>query len=178
MIAERHFSNLKEIPSACITLSHDVRKMCEQNKCGQYGKNWTCPPAVQSIDAFRREMASYDTCLILYQVYSLKSSFDWKGMMAGSADFNDRLLAMKKELETRFPRVKFMMLGAGGCRLCDPCAYVAGEPCRNPDDAMISMEACGMDVMRLMKDNDLKYYNGKNTVTFIGAILYQASAVQ
>ena len=56
--------------------------------------------------------------------------------------------------------------------MCNPCAYVNGEPCRNPDDAIIAVEACGIDVMGLMKDHGLKYYNGKNTVTFIGGILY------
>jgi predicted metal-binding protein len=65
--------------------------MCEQNKCGQYGKNWTCPPAVQSVDAFRREMASYDTGLILCQVYSLKSIPEfhcapWRGSLGQTRD--------------------------------------------------------------------------------------------
>jgi len=37
---------------------------------------------------------------------------------------------------------------------------------------MVSLEACGMEVMALMKDSGLKYYHGKNTVTFIGGLFY------
>jgi predicted metal-binding protein len=171
-IAQPFFSEMKAVPSACITLSTEVRKLCEQNTCGYFGKNWTCPPAVDSIDIFRKKFEAYHTLLIVYRVYSVKSSFDWEGMKNGAIDFKDRLLAMKREMDAASPEAQFHVLGAGGCHLCEPCAYVEGEPCRNPDDAIVSMEACGIDVMRLMKENDLPYYNGKNTVTYIGGILY------
>jgi predicted metal-binding protein len=172
--AERHFSNIKEISSQSITLSSEVRKLCEQNKCGQYNKSWTCPPAVQSLEAFQDQIAPFNALLIVYQVYHLKSNFDWRGMIAGGADFKSRLLALKKEIQALEPSVDILVLGAGGCRLCDPCAYVDGERCRRPDDAIVSLEACGIDVMRLMKDNGLKYNNGKNTVTFIGGIFHHS----
>ena len=171
-IAAHHFSEMKEVPSSGITLSKDVRRMCERNACGYYGKNWTCPPAVDSIEVFRSRFKAFDTLLIIYRVYTVNSSFDWKGMKNGAVDFKNRLLAVKHGIEAASPEAKYLFLGAGGCHLCDPCAYVDGQPCRNPDDAIISLEACGIDVMRLMKDHGLPYYNGKNTVTFIGGILY------
>jgi predicted metal-binding protein len=171
-LAQNHFDHTKEISTADITLDESVRRMCEQNKCGQYGKNWTCPPAVQSVEAFRQEISSYNTFLIVYQVYAVKSSFDWRGMMAGGKDFAGRLHALKKQMDAAGSGIDFRILGAGGCRLCERCAYLDEEPCRFPLDALVSMEACGIDVMALMKDNGLKYYNGKNTVTFIGGILY------
>jgi predicted metal-binding protein len=171
-VVGRHFDNFKEISADRITLSDDVRKLCEQNKCGQYGKNWTCPPAIKSVDEFRKDFASFDTFLIVYKVYCVKSSFDWRGMMAGGTDFKDRLYDLKQEISVALPKLRFLLLGAGGCHLCERCAYMDGEPCRQPEDAMISLEACGIDVMSLMKDNGLKYYHGKNTVTFIGGILY------
>ena len=171
-LVRNHFENAKAISTSRVILSDAVRKMCEQNKCGQYGKNWTCPPAVKSVDEFRQDIAAFDTFLVVYQVYPVKSSFDWRGMMVGGGDFKDRLYALKKEIETSDPDFKFIVLGAGGCSLCERCAYLDGEPCRSPEDAMVSVEACGIDVMALMKDNGLKYYNGKNTVTFIGGLLY------
>lgn len=172
-LAEHHFDHMKAISTAAITLSPEVRKLCEQNKCGNYGKSWTCPPAVQPIAYFQEKIAEFDTFLVLYQVYNVKNSFDWRGMMAGGSDFKDRILALKKEIVSELPDLNFLIMGAGGCHLCDPCTYPTGEPCRNPDDAIVSVEASGIDVMKLMKDNGLKYYNGKNTVTFIGGIFFQ-----
>ena len=170
--AQDLFENSKAIPTAKITLEDSVRKMCEQNTCGQYGKNWTCPPNIKSVDEFRQEISSFDTCLVVYQVYDVKNSFDWRGMMAGAKDFNHRLFKLKKKIDTVHPDLTFKVLGAGGCSVCERCAYLDDEPCRLPDDAIVSMEACGINVMALMKDNGLKYYNGKNTVTYIGGVLF------
>jgi predicted metal-binding protein len=167
-----HFSKMKEVPSSGIILSREVRRMCERNACGYYGKSWTCPPAIDSIEYFRGLFKAFDTLLIVYRVYALKNSFDWKGMKNGIIDFTNRLLAVKHETEEASPEEKCLYLGAGSCHLCDSCAFVDGQPCRNPHDAIISLEACGIDVVRLMKDHGLPYYNGKNTVTFIGGILY------
>jgi hypothetical protein len=47
-----------------------------------------------------------------------------------------------------------------------------GEPCRFPEKAISSVEACGIDVMSLSKSAGVRYNNGKNTVTYIGAVLY------
>ncbi|MCF8026240.1 MAG: DUF2284 domain-containing protein [Desulfobacteraceae bacterium] len=174
-IAQHYFTDMKEISSEEIVFRSEVRKLCEMNTCGNYGKNWTCPPAVEPIDAFRDRFGLFDTLLVVYRVYHVKSSFDWNGMKAGMSDFKDRLLDVKKEMEAADPHFDFIVLGAGACHLCDPCAYVDEEPCRNPEDAIVSLEACGIDVMRLMKDHGMKYYNGKNTVTYVGGILYNKS---
>lgn len=171
MIAENHFSNMKEISVDQITLSEDVIKMCEQNRCGHYGKNWTCPPATRSIDEFRDEISTFDSFIIVSQVYELKGSMDWAGMMSGVSDFRKRLVKAKKEIENSCPGLTFLALAAGSCSLCEPCAYISGEECRRPDEALVSVEACGIDVIRLMRDNGLKYHHGKNTVTFIGGIM-------
>ena len=176
-LIRKHFENVKEISTAKIILSQEVRKMCEQNKCGQYGKNWTCPPAVKSVDEFKADIAAYDTFLIIYQVYDVKSSFDWRGMVAAGDDFKDRLCALKREMEAAHPDLDFLFLGAGGCHLCKRCTYLDDEPCRCPEDAIVSVEAAGMDVMALMKDNGLKYYHGKNTVTFIGGFYMRNPAI-
>ncbi|KJR47546.1 hypothetical protein UF75_2047 [Desulfosporosinus sp. I2] len=34
------------------------------------------------------------------------------------------------------------------------------------------MEACGIDVMALEKTCGMPYYNGKNTVSYVGLILF------
>ena len=101
----------------------------------------------------------------------MKSSFDFKGMMSGAGDFNTRLLVMKEDIGKQCSQLKFKILGAGECSICEKCTYVDGVPCRRPDDALVSLEACGIDVIKLMKDNGLKYNNGKNTVTYIGGIM-------
>lgn len=170
-IIKKHFLRFKEIPGNTITIDDWVRKMCEQNTCGHYNKSWVCPPAVDSLEKIRLKIDQYNTCVIVYEVYDVKNSFDYKGMLSGMVDFRNKLVAMRKD----FPEdMTYMILGAGSCPLCKECGYIVGEKCKRPDDAFLSMEACGIDVVRLMKDNDLKYHHGVNTVTYIGAVIYDA----
>ena len=171
-IVKRHFSNVEQVPTSGIIFSQEVREMCKQNTCGFYNRNWTCPPAVEPLDDLRKKISQFKEALIIYSVYTIQSSFDWHGMKNGAIDFKGRLLALKKDLEAADSDIKFLLLGMGACHLCDSCTYVEGEPCRNPDDAIVSLEACGIDVMRLAKDNDMKYYNGKNTVTYFGGLFF------
>lgn len=168
-IIKKHFPNSKEIPPHSITIDESVRKMCEQNVCGHYDKSWVCPPAVDTLDDIKLKIDAFHACVIVYNVYDVKSSFDHKGMMSGLADFRHRLIGLRKD----FPDNRtYLILGAGHCHLCKECGYITGEKCKRPDDAFVSMEACGIDVVRLMKDNDLKYHHGVNTVTYIGAVFY------
>ena len=171
-MARTFFTDMKEVPSTGITLRKEVRDLCKQNTCGYYGKNWTCPPAVPPLSTFKERFGLFDTFLVVYQVYPTQGSFDWKGMMAGAVLFKKNLQDMKTALEAVSQTNQFLILGMGPCDLCEPCSYVDGEPCRNPEEAIISLEACGIDVMRLMKEHGLNYYNGKNTVTLVGGILY------
>ena len=170
--AGRHFSQIDPVPTEGIVISAEVRGYCQQNSCGKYGRNWACPPAVAPLDHFRKTLADFDTMLILREVYPVKDSFDWNGMMAGAKQFRDKLLALKKEIESFDADFRFLILGAGACHLCEPCNYVYAKPCRHPQDAIVSLEAGGIDVMRLLKDNGLKYYHGKGTVAYVGGLLY------
>ena len=172
-IVSQHFPNHKEIPVDSIQVKDEVRQMCEMNRCGSYNKTWTCPPAIGPLEESVKRFKQFLKLIVLYHVYELTGSFDWRGMQAGGKDFKKRLLTMKKELEGS---ENFLILGAGGCRLCERCTYASGDPCRNPNDAIISLEAYGIDVMSLMRINSMNYNNGPNTMTLIGGVLYEQHA--
>lgn len=171
-IAGRHFSRIKAVSAAVVEIRAEVRKLCAQNACGKYGQNWTCPPALQSLDHYKAQLGAFDRLLILVEIYPVKDSFDWKAMTAAAKQFKDTLQVLKKEIESTDAGFPFLLLGAGACHLCEPCNYVNKKPCRHPDDAIVSLEACGIDVMRLLKQSDMQYYHGKGTVTFVGGLFY------
>lgn len=81
------FDHSKEIPSSSVPFNEEVRNMCEQNMCGNYGKSWTCPPAVASLDQLHLQLSSYNRFMIVDKVYTLEDSFDWEGMVSSMKDF-------------------------------------------------------------------------------------------
>ena len=153
-------------------IDQEVRNLCEQNKCGQYGKNHMCPPAIKGIEEWKQEIQSFQNAVIVTKVYPTKSSFDMKGMLEGATDFGKTLSNLKQDIEEQYLEKRKMILGAGPCLLCEKCTLSDNKPCRFPDKAFPAIEACGVDVMSLSKNAGVRYNNGKNTVTYLGIILY------
>ena len=90
-------------------------------------------------------------------------------MTEGRAEHNctERAIeaALKKQDE------KFEICGAEGCSLCEKCTYPRA-PCRHPDLMHHSMEATGMNVVKLASDAGIHYMNGVNTVTYFSVIFW------
>ena len=71
-------------------ISTDVsfRSLCASNACGNYGKNYMCPPDVGSIEELMQELRTYETALVYQTVGLLEDSYDFEGMMAAGQRMN------------------------------------------------------------------------------------------
>ena len=95
--------------------------------CSSYGKNHCCPPHAPSYDKTRAILDSY-TCGILFRVHHWNAT-----AMAASC-------SRQLYLDGYYKSIAF---SSGMCKLCKSC-----DPngCRQPEKAIPSMEACGIDV--------------------------------
>jgi predicted metal-binding protein len=171
-IVDALFDNTKLVASSKVPFNAEVIKSCEQNMCGFYGRCWTCPPAVEEPEILQKRLHKYNTAFIINKVYQLEDSFDWEGMQNGAKNFQINILEVKQALQDSYPKLDCVVLGAGSCSICETCNYQDQEPCRNPELAITSVEACGVDVMKMLKDNGLQYNNGPNTVTYVGTLFF------
>ena len=169
-----YFDHAKDIDASTVPFDDEVRKMCEQNSCGSFGKSWTCPPAVDSVENLKSQVLPYERFMIVNKIYTLEDSFDWEGMVNSAKDFQLKIRAMKKAIDPSTPGLDFKILGAGACQICKTCSYLKNEPCKKPDEAVFSLEAYGVDVMKMLKENGMRYNNGKDTVTYVGGVFWSA----
>ena len=42
----------------------EIRKICEENTCRNYGTTWACPPAASTLEECRERLNRYDTMLL------------------------------------------------------------------------------------------------------------------
>lgn len=156
-----------------IQFEEQFRTLCEKNTCGFYNKNWMCPPAVGPISDLKERVLEFEQGLLLQTIHELKSSFDWKGMMSAGTNHTTLFRKILGSIEENYEMHKILPLNAGPCTFCAKCTFLEGEPCRFPEKAVFSVEACGIDVMALEKSCGMPYYNGKNTVSYVGLILFK-----
>ncbi len=159
------------IPVERIETDASFRDMCAANVCGNYGRNWMCPPDAGDIHDLMAALHTYGYALVYQTVSELEDSYDFEGMMDAGVRHNRLMVELREKLNgEELSRV--LHLGAGGCRMCEVCAKRTGEPCRRPDLAVASLETYGVNVSKLAPTAGMKYINGKDTVTYFGAVLF------
>lgn len=152
-----------------LTFSEKVREACKANYCGRYGKCWTCPPGAGPWEELRDHFKEYANAFVFTTKHDLEDSFDVEGMDEARIihDKMDEALVAMLASESEAHE----LAGAGSCSICAKCTY-PDAPCRFPEKARRSMEACGIDVVQLSKDANIHYINGVNTVTYFSIVFY------
>lgn len=159
----------KVIPASEIPFSQSVADACKANICGRYGTCWTCPPGVGEYRELEKQIKAYEKAAVFTFKYDLEDSFDFEGMMDGQRTTMEILQRITDRL--RADGEVFWALGCEGCHLCPKCTY-PDAPCRFPEKAIKSVEACGINVVELAKNIGIHYHNGANTVTYFAIILF------
>jgi predicted metal-binding protein len=169
---ESNAANAAILDTASIQFHEDFRKACEKNFCRKFDTNWMGPPAIGPIQDLRQKAVRYRQGLLFQTVHAVASNFDMKGMLA-AAKIHERVFrTLLAGIRKEFPEEKILPLNAGCCGLCEKCGYLTQEPCRHPDEAVSSVEAYGINVIALQKSAGLPYYKGKESVIYVGLILF------
>lgn len=162
------FFGIRLIQPSYLVARYDVRAMCNADMCQAYNTNWTCPPAIESIEECQKQILSFSHCILLQTVGRLEDSFDYEQMMLIEEKHNVQLQQCRDRIRLSYKNS--LALGAGACRLCSPCTYPQA-PCIRPYEAMPSMESFGLMVSEICKQANLTYYYGVNTISFTGCLL-------
>ena len=155
---------------SAIKTSKALRAACEQNYCGNYDKNWMCPPAIGTYEELSGRLKEYNKGVLVQTIHTLQDSFDYEGMKAG-----------KEKHERLFRNIRNLLMDSGdypdlftlstSCSYCESCSILDNEPCRFPEHAVASVSAYGINVNALLTRCGLKYNNGENTVYYLSLFL-------
>lgn len=158
------------VPLAAETLipMAQVRQMCAADRCGAFGKNWTCPPHIGDLETCAARLGNYNGGLLLQTVGKTEKVIDTKAYRRTEQTHLRQFYALAEKIRAVYPQA--LCLGAGGCRVCQRCAWP--EPCRFPEKACPSMEGYGLFVTQVCRDNGLAYHHGDRTVTYTACILF------
>ncbi len=162
-------NQISEIPIEAVVIEDEVRKNCEVNACGRYGKTWGCPPGIGPIAEWKEKIMTFSHAAMFNYVGKIEDSYDFEGMQEVGAKFTE--ITREFDQKLRETKQKYLLFGSGSCSICEKCTY-PDAPCRFPDKMIPSMESCGMFVAKMAEPNGFKYINGANSVTYFGIVLY------
>ena len=166
---EYGFTKVVEMEVSSVQLNPEVRAMCATNKCKMYDTNWACPPGCGTLAECEAKVAKYQHGILIQTTGELEDSFDFEGMEEIKEKHDLNLKNLVEKLYSL--EIDMMPLGDGCCQICKDCTYPDGE-CRFPKKAFSSMEAFGILVSDFCKSNNVEYYYGPNTLTYVGCVLF------
>lgn len=169
------FEGVCKLNMACLRPLPEVREMCAADRCGAFGKCWSCPPACGSIEHCAKRLATYSDGILVQTVGTLTDEYDLAGINAARRLHGRRFRTLARQLRLLQPDC--LPLSSGACTLCLVCTC-PDKPCRFPKKQLSSMEAYGLLVSEVCERSGLPYCRGKNTITFISCVLYNFSHIE
>ena len=145
------------------------RAYCQENLCGKYGVNYCCPPDCGSTEEMKQRVLAHQRALVLQSICGIADFSDAPALKKGKNDHNMATVRLVKKLRTMGQ--EGVIVGAGGCSLCSPCAITRNEPCRYPSLRFSCMSAYCIFVRKLAEHCGMEYDCGPGLVAFFGMYL-------
>ncbi len=156
-----------------LQVSGEVRRMCEQNLCGKYGRNWACPPNAPPCETCRMLLGGYSHTVLIRTTYARSGPFDMDEMEGSGRRHNEFTRQVRDALAGN-GIVGCKVLAAGGCSYCGECSC-PGSPCRFPSERMFSIEAYGIDITSFLLKHGIPARSGSGEQSFFSMVLYRGA---
>ena len=163
------FDEYRKISTGELIFSQDVFKQCEKNTCGNFGKNYGCPPLAGSEEERKLRVLSHRDAFVISKIVSFTSRKE----MQNSTELLNRI---HRELRQEFEDEDVLIMGPGPCTVCKKCSAIDGLPCRYPEKTQYSLEGSGIDVVRMSKELNMTYNAGGGRIGFFSLVLYNSRA--
>lgn len=147
-----------------------MRRYCEENLCGNYGKNYACPPDCGTTEEMERKIRGYKRALVLETVQQLENLMDSEAIKAARAYHNQISGNFIRKIQTE--QIGGMAVMAGPCSACKVCAKAEGKPCRFPEQVASCLSAYCIMAEKMANHCGLPYWCGENKVGFFSIFLY------
>lgn len=129
----------------------EYRKYCEDNLCGNYGKNYGCPPICGSVEEMQDRVRHWKHALVLQTKTAVENAFDDNTTKLLKKKHTAMTLQLIHSLKELNPNMKGMPIMAGPCNLCNGCRMKEDLPCPHEEMKFSCLSAYCIDVNELVK---------------------------
>lgn len=172
MAEEEGFAQASVIPTSELFFVPEYRIYCEENRCGNYGKNYACPPYCGTVEEMKERTSQYTWALVLKSDHQVENAMDDKETKPLKKVHN----TLTRELTGRLKEEKLIEDGlsimAGPCNFCTTCRMPSGEPCPFETKRFSCLSAYCIDVAHLAKSAEMKLTWDFDKVSFFSMYLF------
>lgn len=167
---EEGFSAVEIVDTCQIVFDPSFRPYCEENLCGQYNANYSCPPSCGSPGEMMQRVLAHKKALVLQTIWEISDYSDKPAIQQAKKGHNEAQIRLVKRL--RGEGCTGFAVGASGCALCSPCAQTQAKPCRFPEYQYSCMSAYCIFVKKLADACGMEYDCGEGLLAFFGMYVF------
>lgn len=155
------------LPVSEISFLDQVRYICE-TECPQYGKSWSCPPAVGTVEECKTRVNSYEEVFLFASVSEVESMDNMQMMLATRREHEN----VARQITDIFREAgcETLTLSTESCIQCQKCTY-PDAPCRHPERQFPCVESYGIMVVELAEKCGIPFIQEYGVITWFSAII-------
>lgn len=163
---EEGFADAAVISTKELVFRPEFRMICEDNACGNYGRNYGCPPACGPVEEMRQRMLSFEHALVFQSMTEMEDVFDASATKSVKKNHTALTLKVLKRYEKEGLPLTGLTIMAGPCNFCAQCKLLSGEPCVFPDMRFSCLSAYCIDSNQLAESCHMEFSWNNNIATF------------
>lgn len=147
----------------------ESRKICSNNRCGNYNTSWTCPPNTGDIDSCIGRLESYGRAALVYGSFEVES-FEMEHLNCKISDMQD---VCREVLDRAIEEgLDLFILCTGPCNYCKTCSFKKGIDCPYPERQIPSVSGYGIPVRDMLKEIGHESKRSDRSIELFALILY------
>lgn len=160
------FTSADVVKTEEIPFEFSFRDYCAENLCGDYDRNYTCPPDCGTAEAMYRKILSKPRAIVLQTVWKIRDRYDYSHIEHCRYLHNEMSILLKKQLLDM--GCDGFVAGCSCCMICSPCLKQIRQPCPYPEDQYSCLSSYCVYVKKLADLCGMSYSGGAGKIAFFG----------
>lgn len=170
--AEEGFENAAIINTEDLVFIHSFRALCEENDCGNYNRNYGCPPYCGTPQEMEDRVRAYRKAIVFQSKNFVNDAMDGAETRPLKKKHIQKTRSAMKHLEQEGLQMNGFPAMCGPCNYCAVCALVEGKPCVHEDMRFSCLSAYCISVNDLAKSCGMEIEWSGNVAYFFSMYVF------
>jgi predicted metal-binding protein len=169
---EQGFSAAMVIDTDDLQFVPEFRVFCEENDCGNYGKNYGCPPDCGTTQQMKERVLSFRKAVVFQSRAQVENLMDPAQTKPLKKDHINRTRRAMKRMEEEGMKMDGFAIMCGPCNFCSTCAIQEGKPCPHEDKRFSCLSAYCINATELAAHCGMEMQWGGNVASFFSMYVF------
>lgn len=166
------FVNAAVISTEQLEFVPEFRKFCKENACGNYGRNYGCPPYCGTPEEMAARVMAYQWAIVFQSRTPVKNIMDDKETKKVKKMHTGMTLKALDVLEAEGLGMDGFPIMCGPCNYCEACKMTADEPCINKKMRFSCLSAYCIDAGKMAEQCGMEMQWNGEIVSFFSLYLF------